>query len=226
MWWLLFAASAVCLIRWAWTGAYRRWPCAALFVIAYLCNLYRPRHMPHWHAPWLAATAVLLPLRIAMLAEVTRKILAHMQERWIVVGALTSSCGVVVGILLYYMPINADFYSVVMLRQYLQIAMMAWVGFLLLYARIRDGKIGYWHAVIVGVLLADYAVAATFEEHSGLSDGFIFSTPALRASVKMFSALILAFCLLAWTAAAESCPPEEPGKPPDNQNRQSAAASH
>lgn len=161
MWWLMFCAAAGCLIAWAWTGRYRN--AAALFALAYLANLYRPRHMPAWHTTWLIATGVLLPLRVAMLAEAAAPLLRGLRERWLLIGAISVACAGCVVILLAFIPLGMDFYSVVAARQYLQVAMALWLGLLLLYDALRAGSRFDAHALIVFVILADYAIAASFE---------------------------------------------------------------
>jgi len=182
--------------------------------------------MPDWQIPWLVATSVLLPLRLAMVAEVSEQLLKPMKERLVVVAALLCSCGIVAVILGHYVPLGVDFYSFVAARQYLQIMAAAWMGLLLLYAGLRPGFRFDWHGFIVAVAISDYAIAATFEETVGLSNGFIFSTPALRASVKAVSSFILALCFIAWAATPYRKPEQKSGEPSENQHGDAAHPRH
>jgi hypothetical protein len=204
MWWLMFASAAACLIAWAWTGRYR--PAAALFVLAYAANLYRPRHMPHWHTAWLIATGILLPLRLAMLVDAAAALLRPLKERWLLAWAVTSACAACVVILLMYVPLGPDFYSLVAARQYLQVAMALWMGLLLLgllllYDDSRWSRIDR-HALVVFLVLADYAAASAFEEGSGLAAAFVVSTAVVRAAAKTIAAAVLALCFVGWAALA------------------------
>ncbi len=203
-WWLMFAASAACLIAWAWTGRYR--PAAALFVLAYVASLLVPHNVndPHWwRSTWPWITGVLLPLRVCMVVEASWRLMRSVPEKWLpVAGALAGAVAVVL-ILLPFQRLGFDYWSFLAVRQYAQIAMAVFMGLLVLYAEVRPIRSAeIVHAAILWLLLMDYAVASTFDARTGLAGGFLVITTSAWHTARAVSNVVLALSLFLWTALA------------------------
>jgi hypothetical protein len=210
MWWLMFLAASVCLLRWAWTGTWRRWPCAALFVAGYVISILLPHNVrdPHWwRSTWIVITGVLLPLRLAMLVEASCRLLRGLPDkRWMIAGGVSAAIAVVL-ILLPFRPLRLDYWSFVALRQYAQVAMAVFMGLLVMYAFMRPIRApSRTHAMILLVLLLDYAVASGFEKTTGIASPFVVISAATWTVIRNSSNLTLALCFFAWAASTHQQP--------------------
>ncbi len=223
MWWVCFFAAAAALFAFVRSGEYRRSPAAALFVAAYLCNLYRPRHLPNWEAAWLIATAILLPLRILMVVEETQKLTHALPEKHTLIAATLCECGAALAILVQFDPVGLDFLSFVELRQYVQIMLALWMGLMLIYLWFRPVRLQF-RSIVIFVLLMDYACAAAFDPRTGLAAGVFFT--ASPVTVKMVADLILAVCLLSWACVSNSQTEQVSSERSQQDGYQAARAGH
>jgi len=215
---VMILASTFCLIRFV---RFRVWSFAGLFVALYLISLALPHNpgSPHWHRTWLIITGVLLPARIAMLAEYARSTTANMQERGYVLSAALSASTAAVLVMLPFMPLGFDFYAFISVRQYIQVGLAVFGGMIYLYGWMRDGRAP---SAIVPLILLDYAVACAFDAKTGLASGFVLITAAKWRAVRTASNLVLALCLLWWAATAKRQPDQMTGQRYQQERRYTA----
>ncbi len=131
---------SLCLLRFAQIRTYKTYPALCLYLLAYLLTRLPAPHLYDpgwWHSTWLWMAAVLLPLRLLMLAEVSFFIGLDVPERKSLFLGLIALSVSLICIPLPFQPLSFNYYSFVAVRQYVQIGMAAFALFGLLYLTLR-----------------------------------------------------------------------------------------